>query len=100
MAKRRSGQHELRRPYKIARLTKVEYATLQWLADHGYDGDILRTAGVEEEHADGGATLGAMTEPEAWHINDYIESDPDAWLASNGSRSLADKLYAFINKIV
>lgn len=90
----------LKRPYKIERLTKREYDTLAWLADHGYDGSILATAGVEEEHSDGGVTLGAMTEPQAWIIQEYIEEDPDAFLASNGSRTLAEKLHKFLDSIV
>jgi hypothetical protein len=93
-------RRQLRKTYFIPRLDKTEYATLQWLADHGYDGNILKIAGVEEEHDDGGATLGGMTEPQAWEVHDYIESDPYAFLASNGSRSLAEKLQDFLDEIV
>jgi hypothetical protein len=88
------------RGYQIEDLTAREYATLAWLADHGYDAGILRAAGVEEEFDDGRVRLGRIPEHKAWEINERIEEDPDAFLASNGSRSLGDKLLKFVGSIV
>ncbi len=86
--------------YSIERLDKTEYATLRWLADRGYDAGILDTAGVHEEHEDGGATLGDVVECDAWTITGAVDDDPDAFLACCGSRSLAEKLRAFLDAIV
>ncbi len=86
--------------YQIERLDREEYATLRWLSCHGYDAGILDAAGVAEEHDDGGATLGELAEHEAWEVNDAIEEDPDAFLSCCGSRSLVEKLRAFLDDIV
>lgn len=86
--------------YTIPRLDKTEYATLRWLADRGYDAGILDTAGVQEEHEDGSVTLGEIPEHKAWECYDFYQDDPGAFLACNGSRSLGDKLQAFIDSIV
>ncbi len=86
--------------YQIPKLTKEEYATLCWLADRGYDAGILKAAGVEEETDDGGAVLGTIPEHKAWEIQKNIEDDTHAFLASNGSVSLARKLWKFLYSIV
>lgn len=86
--------------YHIPRLTKTEYATLEWLADRGYDGNILKIAGVEEFYADGSVQLGDLREHQAWEFRDYVQSDPDAFLASSGSRGLNEKLLDLHDRIV
>lgn len=91
--KRRSG-------YLIAPLSRQEYATLRWLSNHGYDAGILDAAGVERERANGGVVLGRIPEHKAWEISERIEEDPGAFLASNGSRTLATKLLSFVDRIV
>lgn len=94
-------RHGARREvYFIPRLTRSEYATLQWLADRGYDAGILDAAGVSLEHDDGGVTLGGLTEPEAWTIQEQYNEDPDAFLTSSGSRGLNEKLLRFLDSIV
>lgn len=94
------GRKRRRNGYKIPRLTKTEYATLQWLADRGYDAGFLHAAGVEEEYDDGSALLGDIPEHEAWQISERYEEDPHAFLANSGSRSLNEKLYRFLDSIV
>ena len=97
----RSGaRRDERRPYRIPPLNQREYATLRWLADRGYDGGILKLAGVEEELPDGGVVLGALTEPEAWEFHDNVDQDLNAFLASSGSRTLNDKLFGLYERIV
>ena len=86
--------------YRIPRLTKREFATLEWLSDRGYDGGILDAAGIEEEYPDGSVQLGDIPEPAAWGIRDNIEEDPHAFLSSSGSRELNDKLIQFVDSIV
>ena len=88
------------RPYRLERLTAREFATLEWLADRGYDGDLLRLAGVDDEAADGSIRLGALTEAEAWQFNENVEEDPHAFLSSNGSASLREKMYRLLDAIV
>lgn len=85
--------------YTIEPLDKTEYTTLCWLADHGYDADILSlTSGEETE--DGGYKSDPIPEHVAWQINDVMDENPHAFLSSNGSKSLADKLYKFLDSIV
>lgn len=97
---RRRNSHRRNGGYQIPRLTKTEYATLQWLADRGYDAGILEAAGVEEEYDDGSVLLGLIPEHKAWGITEEYEADPRAFLASSGSRSLNEKLYRFLDSIV
>ena len=96
-----SGSH--RQPpsgYRIPALTHTEYETLRWLAARGYDGGILKAAGVAKELPDGGAVLGVISEPDAWEIQENIANDPHAFLASCGSHGLAEKLTTFLSRIV
>lgn len=86
--------------YRIDSLNATEYETLRWLAARGYDGGILDAAGVERKRANGGAVLGIIPEHKALEINERINEDPHAFLANNGSRTLATKLRKFINRIV
>ena len=88
------------RPYRLERLTKREFATLEWLADRGYDGDLLRLSGVEEEAPDGSVLLGALTEAEGWQFNENVEEDPHAFLTSNGSAGLHEKMYRLLDSII
>lgn len=110
MAARRRTQSRSRRDprtqfvrgsgYRIPRLTKREFATLEWLSDRGYDGGILEAAGVEEEYPDGSVQLGDIPEPAAWEIHNNVEEDPGAFLSSSGSEGLNDKLIGFLDAIV
>jgi len=85
--------------YKIESLTKEEYETLLWLSDRGYDAGILELiSGGQTE--DGGYTFEPIPEHVAWQINDNIAEDEGAFLTSNGSRSLEEKLFAFLEKII
>ena len=86
--------------YRIPRLSKRAFATLEWLSDRGYDAGILDAAGVEEEYPDGSVQLGDIPEHRAWDVKEYIEEDPDAWLASSGSRELNEVLQNFVDSIV
>jgi hypothetical protein len=83
--------------YTIKDLNKTEFQTLIWLNNHGYDADILDYFG---ENDDGSATCGPIEEVDAWNIKQAIDDDPDAFLSCNGSKSLASKLYAFLESIV
>lgn len=85
--------------YTIEPLDKKEYATLSWLSDRGYDGGILELTSGEETD-DGGYKFESIPEHVAWQIKDNIDEDEHAFLTSNGSRSLAEKLLAFIDAIV
>jgi hypothetical protein len=85
--------------YQIEDLNKKEYATLCWLSDHGYDGGILDLADGEVTEEDG-YKFKPIPENVAWQIAEKIEEDPHAFLASNGSRSLGDKLMKFLDDIV
>ena len=75
-----------------------EYKTLAWLADHGYDAGIY-DGSVRTTDDDDMTTL-RIPEYKAWEIRDAVEEDPHAFLASNGSRSLSEKLYEFLENIV
>lgn len=88
--------------YRIAKLTRSEYLTLCWLADHGYDAGILAASSLEAEDDDtGDVTLGPIPEHVAWVIRDEAtETDPHAFLANNAHPGLADKLWDFIDSIV
>lgn len=100
MATKRRRITSKRYVYHIPRLTRTEYATLEWLSDRGYDGNILNIAGVEEEYPDGSIQLGDLTEPQAWRFSQYIEEDPDAFLVSSGSKGLNEKLINLWQSIV
>ena len=86
--------------YRIAPLTKTEYATLVWLSERGYDAGILKTAGIEKELFDGTVVLGSIPEHKAWEIKENYDQDPNAFLTSCGSEGLKEKLYAFMDRIV
>jgi len=79
--------------YKIEPLDEEEYETLCWLSDHGYDAGIC-------DHVNGPGEETTLMEPQAWEILEAIDEDPNAFLSSNGSRSLAQKLYKFIDDVV
>ncbi len=85
--------------YQIEPLDREEYATLCWLSERGYDAGILDSVSVELTDDDG-AILGPIPEHVAWEINERYNEDPHAFLTCNGSESLAEKLYKFINSIV
>jgi hypothetical protein len=87
--------------YTIENLDTTEYETLLWLSNHGYDAGLYElTCLNESEYQKGVFVFEPIPEHVAWAINEAINDDPDAFLACNGSRSLADKLYTFINSIV
>ena len=86
--------------YRIPRLSKTEFATLEWLSARGYDRGILDAAGVSEEFPDGSVQLGDIREHEAWSIRDNIEEDRHAFLTSSGSDSLNQILWDFEDSIV
>ena len=79
--------------YEIEPLDEEEYETLCWLSDRGYDAGIC-------EHVSGPGEEITLTEPQAWEVLESIDEDPHAFLASNGSESLAKKLYKFIDSVV
>lgn len=84
--------------YRIT-LTRAEAVTLDWLADHGYDGDL--TAQADAEESDDGTTIVLrLTEPSAWIVRDNVEEDRHAWLACCGDDGLAAKLESFLASIV
>ena len=92
-----AAKYKIMAVYKIEDLDKEEYQTLLWLADHGYDGDIMElTTGEEKE--EGGYRFDPIAEHLAWEIKE--NSEQHGFLTSNGSHSLADKLWKFINNIV
>jgi hypothetical protein len=83
--------------YKISDLDKEEWATLCWLDKRGYAAGITK---FFSENDDGGATCRKIAEHEAWEVSETIEEDRHSFLACNGSRSLAEKLFKFLNSIV
>jgi hypothetical protein len=81
-------------------LNRVEYATLAWLADRGYDGGLYDFASHSENPEDeNGATL-VLDESAAWAFRDYVDEDWHAFLACNGSATLAEKMMDLYNEIV
>ena len=85
--------------YKIEDLDEEEYETLCWLSDRGYDGGILDSLDGEQKE-DGGYSFKPIPENKAWEIKQAIDDDRHAFLTSNGSESLAEKLNKFLNNIV
>lgn len=85
--------------YKIDDLTPEELKTLMWLSDRGYDAGIFELAPGEETE-DGGYRFEEIPENVAWEIQEKYNDDPDAFLTSNGSRTLAEKLNRFLESIV
>jgi len=79
--------------YKIEPLTVEEFETLCWLNDHGYDAGILT-------HVPSPGELIEISEPDAWKVQEEIDLDPGAFLTCNGSESLNEKIWKFINSIV
>ena len=90
-------RHAVTAAYQIEPLDKREYVTLEWLCARGYGADILSlTQG--EELDDGGYRFDPIPEHVAWEIRE--KSEDEAFLTSNGSRTLAEKLNEFLDKIV
>jgi hypothetical protein len=91
---------------KYAYTFKVEgdtdYATLLWLHDRGYAGNIRNLCElIDEEDEDNTSTYTyGLTEPEAWEFKEYIDDDPDAFLTCCGSKTLADTLIELWLEIV
>jgi hypothetical protein len=91
-----------------------DYATLRWLADHGYDGSFMDCAELDRYESPDGRTLETdgeceaddavrvytVEEHKAWEFSEYIESDPDAFLACNGSTTLGESLLGLEQEIV
>lgn len=103
----RDPAHERARPYRpghytyqLEPLTPREFATLQWLAERGYDGGLLDLAGVEEELPNGDILLGALRESEAWEFHENVEEDPHAFLTSSGAAGLNQKMWQLLDSIV
>lgn len=80
-------------------LDETEQYTLQWLADRGYDGSFLEEATLITDNDDGSVTY-EIDNNGCCAVSEYVDSDPDAFLACCGSQSLADKLISVINKAV
>src|ERR1700692_2187795 len=93
------AKYQITATYKIEDLNKQEYATLSWLSDHGYDAGILELISGEEKE-DGGYKFDPIPEHVAWEIMDRRNEDEDAFLTSNGSRSLGEKILEFMDAIV
>lgn len=84
--------------YRIPPLDAKEYRTFLWLIDHGYAGDFGTLEG-ERNDADGW-NFDPIPEHVAWGILDSVEDNQEAFLACNGSSTLAEKLHAFLESIV
>ncbi len=85
--------------YTIIIKSERDQITLEWLAAHGYDARFLELAELTIVKADG-RRIYTMTEPNAWEFCKEIESDPDAFLACNGSDTLNTSLLTFEDSIV
>jgi hypothetical protein len=83
--------------YRIEDLDNEEWDTLCWLNARGYDAGIAQ---FFTESDAGTATCRVIAEHEAWQVNEAVDEDKEAFLACNGSETLREKLWDFINSIV
>lgn len=92
-------------PYVVTIETDRDGLTLDWLADHGYDGSFLEHADIIESGEDEDGYVVApivygLSEPAAWTFREDVEADPGAFLACCGSHSLRTALEALLSEIV
>ncbi len=85
--------------YKIE-FDEAEKTTADWLDDHGYFGDFFKHARLVSSPEDGTLYQYEVDETGAWLINEYVQDDYHAFLACNGSHSLAEKMRVFLDSIV
>ncbi len=85
--------------YKLE-LDETENTTAQWLDNHGYFGDFFKHATLVSSPEDGTLYQYVLTEADAWQVQEYIENDIHAFMACNGSHSLAEKMRILLDSIV
>lgn len=78
-------------------LDETEYKTLEWLADRGYDADLLALVDDQEEWTD--SIVLKWNESSLHMAQDAVDSDPHAFLTCCGSDSLRRKLLALLDKV-
>ncbi len=78
--------------YVIELDSNRDWHTLVWLSNRGYDGNVLALAEDIAHYDEGERTQIGLTEQQAWEFRDYVDSDPDAFLACCGSETLAKVL--------
>ena len=91
---RYAGRHY----YIIPDFTKEELDTLLWLADHGYDADFYRSCYIPSTRLPNGKD--GVQEHQAWAMRDAFDADPHSFLSCSGSKTLNEKLLAFLEAIV
>jgi hypothetical protein len=87
---------DLKFAYELC-LTPKEKETADWLDAHGYFSAFHATLQDDPEGGNVNYVYG-MTEPQAWEFAEGAEDD--AFLSCNGSKSLAEKVYALLDSIV
>ena len=72
--------------------------TLEWLADHGYDGGFLDLAAFQGRS--GLRYVYSLAEHDAWTFQENVDDDPGAFLACNGSDTLNTTFLQLLESIV
>ena len=79
-------------------LTSAEYDALCWLADRGYDGDLVKH-GFFVRSGDGSAVALLYPEYKAWEVKEAAESSGEAFMTCAGP-ALVTKCMEFLDSIV
>jgi len=94
------------------KIRATDIDTLLWLADRGYDGDFWKLSSLSHYEGPDGMERDAdqendsdtvwvftLSEPDAWEFQANVNEDPYAFLACNGSETLAEALCGLLNEI-
>jgi len=74
-------------------------ATLDWMAEHGYDSNFRALATILDDENHLSVEFG-LTESEAWVFAGNVESDGHTFLACNADENLSAALFGLLERIV